>query len=221
MGDSLNHAGSNTPPGTEVGIRVSIDGRVVDLALQGQQHVLALHAHLESIALREGKVLSNLQIDASTSVLPHAPIPKITPPPDPQGATDELSRHFLRTLRRQLAQLQGKIERVMLLVLVNNATINDRLWSEVQHDLRGAVLTLRLLQEFNAAGPSPTPEPATGYATLSTSFTQLHEVWQVLETFAAAGDAIGLSNQFEQALLPWVRGLDERLATLDNPGSQS
>lgn len=193
----------NPPPPS-----ILLDGDPVELPPNLQPYLLAIHAHMETVALRRGRILETLNLSAASRQAPIKPEGKGSQNQD----WDQLGRYFLKTLRKQVAVLQEKLDSAVLLVVVNEWKVAERLWAELQHDLRAAVLTLRLLQEF---GGSLALNSEANSECVAQYFRELHSAWQSLDLSAGARETLSFSNELEQRLQPWLDRLDNHLKTLD------
>jgi hypothetical protein len=195
----------NAQPGDQ--IEVLLDGVPVGLPAD-RRSLSAIRCHLETIALRQQRVLCSLQV--ASSLVPGAQsstngrgIFRV------EARTMELGNRAMLILDMALAQSARVLRRVtnaITLVLINDLRSARELWWDLAKELKEPVLTLSLLPD-NVCGPSH------GQA----SFTKLRR-WQLeqlaaiildVDQASASEDTVHLSDALAAHVLPWIESHHE------------
>ncbi|HVY70976.1 MAG TPA: hypothetical protein VHH73_13675 [Verrucomicrobiae bacterium] len=191
----------------QLAVSLSLDGRPVEIPAHLHEPLMAIRTHLQLAALRLNRSLAAFSVDAASVTLHSAP-----PSPASPGRLDLPSARFARDARRHIERFTARSEDLVLLVLVNDWTVSDRLWLDIQPDLRGVLVALNLWQEMLADNPAA---PVAEGLPLLAHLAGWQELWTELNDNRTRKDAVGFSNALEQRLVPWLRELDAILAGLE------
>jgi hypothetical protein len=186
-----------------VATRLLLDGQALEIPAHLQEPLLAIRVHLQLLALRSKRSLSAFSIEAASE--------KLTPDTG-SGRQDLPNARFARDARRHIERFIARTEDLVLLVLVNDWTVSDRMWVEIQPDLRGVLVALNLWQELRAE--SPTIPAAEGLPLLA-HLAGWQALWVELNDARTRKEAVAFSNALEQRLIPWLRELDALLAGVE------
>jgi hypothetical protein len=191
-------------------VEVKLDG--IPLEIPADRHSLGgICSYLESIALRQQRILCALAVDGQ-------PINLTQPPDDTRSfasieaetmGLNEVPVQLIRAALQQTIAVRERVQSAVELVLINDRERARELWWNLSLALKEPLLTLSLL-----------PEGAYGVTEGQASFAQLRK-WQlqqlgaVIQDVSAAcewNNALVLSDILEVRVLPW---LDKLLASLN------
>ncbi len=192
-------------------IQVTLDGAPVALGPEDQHLLAAVRACLQRVALRHQRTLVGLSVEGATSTSGTAGVLQSSQNGEvPQEFSPEVKSTYYRTLRARLSPLRPRVERLALLVLINDWATIERLWWELLPELRNAIMNLSVLED---PGTSPTAGVVDDVA-LAAHLEVLTQVLQQLSHALAKRDPFELSDVLDQCLSPWLKQLDAFLAKL-------
>lgn len=195
---------SPTPPDVEV----RLDGLPVELPLD-QRSFAGIRSYLESLALRQQRVLCALNVDGESVNLTQPRASKTFS--RIEGETmglHEVPNQLIKAALQQTTTVRARVQSAVELVLINEGSHSRELWWHIATALKEPLLTLSLL-------PDHVCGPVTGGASpmqlRQWQLQQLGYVIQDVDAACRAEDASTLSDTLEKRVLPWLDNLRESL----------
>jgi hypothetical protein len=199
------------PPGANPFL-THLDGEIVTLPGKSLESMMGMFAHLESLALRRGKISAALA-DASKS-------PGNSPKQSGYGEGEldrisyrELGRQVIRAAQTQIRVLQNRTQEIQSLILINNWKVADQLWAELLPDCKTPLFELNFLEEL--WGISPDNLEVGGW-TLTRHWQQFVLIQAEVEVLLARRQSLmQLSDTLEGHLGLWLKRFADILDKLD------
>ncbi|MFO1487429.1 MAG: hypothetical protein U1F65_03030 [Verrucomicrobiota bacterium] len=190
-------------------LTVKLDGLAVEVPPH-RRSFAAIRSYLESLALKNQKILCALSVDGEPV---HLTEPRRSPKPFGriEGETMTMSQvpaQLISAALQQTFTVRAQVQAAVELVLINDSRRARELWWSLAITLKEPLLTLSLLPENFYL-------PANGAA----SPMQLHK-WQLeqlglviqdVDNSCDSEDPTGLSDALEKRALPWLDKLHASL----------
>lgn len=190
-------------------VEVKLDGLVVEVPA-ARRSFAAIRSHLESLALKQRRILCALSVDgASVNLL--EPRRSARPFTRVEGETmslDQVPAQLIAAALQQTANVRAQVQSAVELVLINDANRARELWWGLALALKEPLLTLSLLPEkvfSQAKGSAPLGQLQVW------QLEQLGCVIQDVDDSCDAGDPAVLSDMLEKRALPWLDNLHASL----------
>ena len=190
-------------------VGVTLDGIAVEIP--PERHSLAgVCAYLESLALRQQRILFSLVVNGESISLTELPsdVKSFTTIEAETMSLSEVPVQLISAALQQTISLRAQVQEALELVLINEGDRARELWWNLSFMLKEPVLTISLL-----------PENAFGAGECQASLIQLRR-WQLQQLGAVIedvnyacewDDATVLSDALEMRALPWLNKLQSSL----------
>jgi hypothetical protein len=195
---------------TQPSVQVLLDGEPVALSGETLESLAAVRAQLEMIALRQDRVLADLLVDGIAVSLPHAAAwSKSFRKVQANTITfSELGKHMAETAARQVTELQGRVEDISTVVLINEWPNVQLLLQEMEFELRTMLIVISFLHEL--CGPVLAGIRLEGQS-LTDHLDKLGMIRSRLLAAQQTRDEFAISNTLELRLAPWLYQLGKFL----------
>jgi hypothetical protein len=190
-------------------VTVKLDGLAVSVPPE-RRSFAAIRSHLESLALKNRRILCALCVDGETVNLIE---PRLSAKPfaSIEGETMSMSQvpaQLISAALQQTVVVRAQVQSAVELVLINDSHRARELWWNLAMTLKEPLLTLSLLPEniFIPADGSASPMQLHQW-----QLEQLGCVIQDVDNSCDAEDPTGLSDALEKRALPWLDKLHASL----------
>ena len=190
-------------------VSVKLDGVAVSVPPE-RRTFAAIRSHLESLALRNRRILCALSVDGEPANLTE-PRRSAKPFTHIEGETMSLSQvpaQLISAALQQTITVRSQVQSAVELVLINDSERARELWWSLAMTLKEPLLTLSLLPEniFIPADGSASPRQLHQWR-----LEQLGSIIQDVDNSCGAGDPTVLSDALEKRALPWLDKLQASL----------
>jgi len=194
--------------------RTNLDSEISALPGRSWKSALGLFAHLENLCQRREPSLHSVLKQLSARRIRGAAKADCSGEIPPERVSyRDIGRQVVRAARAQVRSLQHRVEETQSLVLINNWSIADRLWSELVPECKTPLFLLSFLEEL--WGLNPDQFEAGGWSLTR----QWHEFVLIQAEFEILlGRRRGLlefSDALERDLGNWLARFAELLEKLD------
>lgn len=188
-------------------VEVALDGVRVQLSLRTGEPA-EIRTHLESLALRTGRILQSLKLDGQPVITERLFTPGYDGCKEAAGVTmalEDLGHDLARIAIRQIRELEIRLHELGLQVLINDATVSRRLWWLTVPHLKEPLMTIAFIPEHQNPGVPPNQKLLE--ICRGSLATQLGILIDQLENTANDGEPVALAEMLESRLLPWYEGV--------------
>lgn len=195
--------------------RNDLDSALTAMPERGWRAVLGLFAHLENLARRsEADATPALKAIGSGKPFPVVPwAAGVGDVPVESISFRELGRQVVRTARSQVRALQERLEAMQSLVLINEWSVAERLWSSLAPDCKTPLFEMGLVEELWGIGPE---QLSAGGMSLTRQWQQFVLIQAEVEVLLGRRRSlVELSDALERELGRWLRQFVDLLEKLD------
>lgn len=190
-------------------LTVLLDGQPVNLPAE-RRSLSAIRAYLETLALKNERVLSIFSVDGCPAEFSGARRKKISftrVEGHTVGLTD-MPLRMLETALKETLQARTVVETAVTLVMINDGAAAQELWWDLARKLKEPLLTLSLL-------PENIYQPVAGCASLlqmrKWQLQQLAAIMNDVDEASWSATPAALSNALENRALPWLDKLHQTI----------
>jgi hypothetical protein len=191
------------------GVEVKLDGLPVDVPSE-RRSFTGIRSYLESLALRQQRILCALNVDGEPANLtgPRSPARPFACVEGETMSLTEVPVQLIKAALQQTQTVRAQVRRAVELVLINDSRRGRELWWSLASALKEPLLTLSLLPENVCA-------PAQGGASMLQlrrwQLEQLSHVIQDVDDACRSEDPTVLSDALEKRVLSWLDNLHNSL----------
>ena len=189
-------------------LEVKLDGLPVEIPFD-QRSFAGIRSYLESLALRQQRVLCSLNVDGESVNLTQPRASKMFSRIDGETmGLHEVPTQLIKAALQQTASVRSRVQSAVELVLINEGSHSRELWWHIATALKEPLLTLSLLPD-HVCGPVN-----GGASPMQLRQWQLQQLGYVIQDVDAAcrlEESSALSDALEKRALPWLDNLRESL----------
>jgi hypothetical protein len=203
---------TNQPSQSQV--QITLDGKQVEINRQNVFSLPAIRAQLETLALRQRRILFGLTIDGTPVKLSDSlesfgifrMVSAVT------ISMNEVGRHMIWLASDQMDKLRVRVENLSLLVMINDDAMAQRLWWELLPDLKAPLMTLNHLPQF--LEKTPTAEVMDSLHNFADKTQELRNLLVEIDELCNQHDLFGFSEALEKRLARWLAEMAVHLGRL-------
>lgn len=197
-----------------------MDNRPLNLPDWLADSLESIRTYIECIAMKKERVLWTLQVDEQKVDLaePELDVRRFSQVRASTISFADLSNHLISAGRDKARELSESLEEAVLLVLINDGSVAQRLWHDWEPQLAEPLFSLRALQELKL----PRFQRLFQKRPLAEYFEQLSFIiWEVESLFRTCDDdpesanLIAFSEILDFTLVPWLRAVDDYFNDLE------
>jgi hypothetical protein len=195
--------------------RVDLDSEIRTMSGRCLRSLLGLFAHLENLGMCQKQYSHSIppRNRASKSQVVSAQSQQTAPTRLKRPCFRELGRRVLGAAKSQVQVLQVRIEEIQFLVLINDWSAADQLWSEFLPDCRTPLFMLSFLEELWEINPGQLKSNSHALARHWHQFILIQA--EVENLLSHRQSRLELSNALELHLGAWLEGFGKLLEKLD------
>ena len=190
-------------------VAVKLDGQAVEVPAE-RRSFAAIRSHLESLALKNQRILCALCVDGEPVNLiePRRTAKPFTSIEGETMSLDQVPAQLISAALQQTTNVRTQVQSAVELVLINDSRYARELWWSLAITLKEPLLTLSLLPEniYLPAAGCASPRQLHAW-----QLEQLGCVIQDVENSCDAEDPAVLSDALEKRALPWLDKLHASL----------
>jgi hypothetical protein len=195
--------------------QVDLDGEIVTLPWRSLKSVMGIFEHLEHVASSR---------ERESEAVAGRGAPERRRPKPAKGAMlegvqsdgvrfRELGRQVIRTAQSQVRMLQARAQEVQALVLINNWTVAERLWSGLLTECKMPLFELNFLEELWGISPDHLEMEGWSLTRHWHQFVLLQAEVEII--LARRQNPVELSDTLEGQLGNWLKRFGGILEKLD------
>ena len=124
----------------------------------------------------------------------------------------DLIRETIRITRASVHRLRARLERVQLLILINDWPVAEQLWWQLAPDFKAPLLELNFLWELDGTRFLPASGMLDSLPALAGDLARIHS--EIELRLRDQTDVVDLATALEEHLIPWLKKLDRLLDLL-------
>jgi len=196
--------------------RGDLDSEIQALPGRSLKNLLGFFAHLE--LLSQNGDLASLSILEKFSEPAVDKLANRSPYASKNGITCRvLGRQILNAAQGQVSKLRRRVDVVQSLVLINNWSVAENLWSEVVPQCKTPLFELSLLEELWGLNPDRAMVDGWSITRQWHEFVLIQAEFEIL--LGRRRSLVEFSDAIERNVGHWLRRLEELLDTLDEASS--